>query len=174
MDNEETGQLSSTTTKNETTGLSTHLCDSSFNNMIYHYRKFSLVMSDLKTIWLQKIKTGNQKPTICASPDWHHQLRCSLCAIMLIFCTDTLLLQSWCSPVTLCKGKANWSQQEFLIRAIQSSCLFVIALHQVLWDKFHSAETAGPHVHPETLPDQNFADGLATCTINVFLLISWD
>lgn len=46
MGNEETSQLSSTTAKYETTGLSTHLCDSGFNNMIYHYGKFSLVMSD--------------------------------------------------------------------------------------------------------------------------------
>lgn len=75
---------------------------------------------------------------------------------MLIVCTDTQLLHSLCSPVTLCEGKANWSKQEFLIRAIESGRLFVTALHKKFYgtNSFQS-ETAEPHMHLEAQSVQN-------------------
>lgn len=75
---------------------------------------------------------------------------------MLIVCTDTQSLHSLYSPVTLCEDKANWSKQEFLIRAIESGRLFVIALHEIFYGTNSIlSETAGPQMHPAAQSAQN-------------------
>lgn len=89
-------------------------------------------------------------------PEQHEQLRCVLYSVMLIVCTDTRSLHSSCSPVALCEDKANWSKQEFLIRAIESGRLFVAALHEIFYGTSSvQSETAGPQMHPAAQSVQN-------------------
>lgn len=95
------------------------------------------------------------KNPLCVSTDQHHSS--DVCFVLFSsLCAHSVIAFLMLSSFAHCEDTAEWSKQEFYMRATESDLLLVIALAKRFYGTNSiQSEAAGPHMHPKAQSAQN-------------------